>query len=213
MTEFFNNIGQTFNGVLPTILQSFFLIFIMSATYKLCFSKLNYNYKFNVTLAIIAFTTTVFLVMIKDTNVGLGIIGILSLVRFRTTIRDTRDIAFIFWAVLIGLGCATGHFVHALIGSIVLALFLLLTSRIRSKNNYLLVIRGENIDPEFITNYLKYKNKSFKTNAVNVIGNNYELVYDIKLKTEEQLQLVDEISRGCQGVNSVNILSPSAEVM
>lgn len=91
--------------------------------------------------------------------------------------------------------------------------FLLLTSRSHSKNNFLLVIRGENIDPEFVANYLEYKNKSFKTNAVNVIGNNYELVYDIKSKTEEQLQLVDEISRWCQGINSVNILSPSAEVM
>lgn len=89
----------------------------------------------------------------------------------------------------------------------------MLTSRICSKNNFLLVVRGENIDPEFVTNYLKYKNKSFKTNAVNVICNNYELIYDIKLKAEEQLQLVDEISRWCQRINSVNILSPSAEVM
>lgn len=61
---------------------------------------------------------------------------------------------------------------------------LLLTSRICSKNNFLLVVRCKNIDPEFVTNYLKYKNKSFKTNAVNVIGNKYQLVYDIKLKTK-----------------------------
>ena len=201
-------------AILITFLATIFLSAIMGGTYKLCFSKLNYNYKFNTTLVMISFITMLLLVLVGQSLViSMGMLGILALVRFRTNVKDTRDIGFIFWSIAIGIGCATQNFLIILLGSIVIAIFLLITSYEKSHaHGFLLVLRGSNVDINQIEALLKKDVGSFKISAKNILEDSFELVYEIKIKDSHENILIDKFS-SIDSIDSINILSPSAEVI
>ena len=92
------------NVILKTIFISLIFSTIIYFTYKASYDTLNYNKKFNTPLIMITFITTVFMELVQiNLAVSLGMLGSLSLVRFRTNVKDTRDIGFIFWSIFAGL--------------------------------------------------------------------------------------------------------------
>ena len=111
--------------------------------YKKSFSGVMYSRNFNVSLILITLVTTLVLMLIS-TNITLprGMAGALSIVRFRTAIKDPIDTAFIFWAVGEGLALGVGFFDAAIIGGVVIGIFVLLLSafKVRSAMPYLLVL-------------------------------------------------------------------------
>ena len=111
--------------------------------YKKSFSGVMYSRNFNVSLILITLVTTLVLMLIS-TNIALslGMVGALSIVRFRTAIKDPIDTAFIFWAVGEGLALGVGFFDAAIIGGVVIGIFVLLLSafKVRSAMPYLLVL-------------------------------------------------------------------------
>ena len=73
---------------------------------------------------------------------SLGMVGALSIVRFRTAIKDSRDTTYIFWAIIVGICCGVGDYFVAAVGTAVVFLVLLLLGRVRNENRVLLIIRG-----------------------------------------------------------------------
>ncbi|MCX0356137.1 DUF4956 domain-containing protein, partial [Clostridium perfringens] len=134
--------------ILKTIIISLFFSSIIYFTYKASYDNLNYNKKFNITLVMISFITTVLMDLVQmDLLVSLGVIGSLSLVRFRTNVKDTRDIGFIFWSIVTGLSASTGEIFLCVITSIILSVFMITTSKVKlTGNKLLLVIRGQHIN-------------------------------------------------------------------
>ncbi len=111
--------------------------------YKKSFSGVMYSRNFNVSLILITLVTTLVLMLIStNITLTLGMVGALSIVRFRTAIKDPIDTAFIFWAVGEGLALGVGFFDAAIIGGVVIGIFVLLLSafKVRSAMPYLLVL-------------------------------------------------------------------------
>ena len=169
------------NVILKTIFISLIFSTIIYFTYKASYDTLNYNKKFNTTLIMITFITTVLMELVQiNLAVSLGMLGSLSLVRFRTNVKDTRDIGFIFWSIFAGLASATGAIFLCGVSSIILSILMITTSKLRLKDNkLLLVIRGQNVNLNNIEEI--FSKEKIKTNikAKNILSDSFELVYEI----------------------------------
>ncbi len=111
--------------------------------YKKSFSGVMYSRNFNVSLILVTLVTTLVLMLIStNITLTLGMVGALSIVRFRTAIKDPIDTAFMFWAVGEGLALGVGFFDAAIIGGVVIGIFVLLLSafKVRAAMPYLLVL-------------------------------------------------------------------------
>ena len=99
-------------------------------SYRLSHSGSIYSAKFNVSLvALTVITTTVMIVIGNNLALSLGMVGALSIVRFRTAIKDSRDTIYIFWAIVVGICCGAGDYLVAAAGSAVVFLLLLVFGR------------------------------------------------------------------------------------
>lgn len=102
-----------------------------------------YSKKFNVSLvAMTVITTTVMIVIGNNIALSLGMVGALSIVRFRTAIKDSRDTVYIFWTIVVGICCGSGDYLVAGVGSAFAFVLLLLFGRVRNDNRMLLIIRA-----------------------------------------------------------------------
>ena len=102
-----------------------------------------YSRKFNTTLLVLTvLTATVMTVIGNNVALSLGMVGALSIIRFRTSIKDSRDTVYIFWTIIVGICCGVGDYLVAGVGSAMVFLLLLLFGRVRSENRLLLIIRA-----------------------------------------------------------------------
>ena len=128
INSFMNAIQIEPSGMMIWISLAVALLFaaILWGTYRLSNTKQSYQPKFAATLVALAIISTILMDLIQ-TNIALslGMIGSLSIVRFRTNIRDPRDIGFIFWSMAIGIASATQSYLIGCIGSVVLAAVML----------------------------------------------------------------------------------------
>ena len=201
------------NVILKTIFISLIFSTIIYFTYKASYDTLNYNKKFNTTLIMIKFITTVLMELVQiNLAVSLGMLGSLSLVRFRTNVKDTRDIGFIFWSIFAGLASATGAIFLCGVSSIILSILMITTSKLRLKDNkLLLVIRGQNVNLNNIEEI--FSKEKIKTNikAKNILSDSFELVYEINTSKSKENLLIDNLIN-FKGIDSVNLLVPNTEV-
>jgi uncharacterized membrane protein YhiD involved in acid resistance len=103
-----------------------------------------YSKKFNVSLVTLTILTgTVMTVIGNNIALSLGMVGALSIVRFRTAIKDSRDTTYIFWAIIVGICCGVGDYLVAGVGTITVFVVLLFLGRVRNENRILLIIRAE----------------------------------------------------------------------
>ena len=108
-----------------------------------------YSKKFNVSLVVLALiTTTVMIVIGNNLAMSLGMVGALSIVRFRTAIKDSRDTVYIFWTIAVGICCGAGDYLVASLGSAFIFLVILLFGRIRNDSRMLMIIRVARVNEE-----------------------------------------------------------------
>ncbi len=111
--------------------------------YKKTFGGVMYSRNFNVTLIILTLVTTLMLMLIhSNLSLSLGMVGALSIIRYRTAIKDPVDTGFLFWAVGEGIAIGTGYYDAALIAGALIGIFILLLSafKIKASMPYLLVL-------------------------------------------------------------------------
>ena len=118
--------------------------------YKKTFSGVMYSSSFGVTLvALTMITTMVILAVTSNVVLSLGMVGALSIVRFRTAIKEPLDIAFLFWSIAVGIVLAAGMIPLAVIGSVVIGLILLVFVNKKSSDDpYILVLQCDGQDTE-----------------------------------------------------------------
>lgn len=206
-------IGVSFWDIVLSLLFTGLLSAIMYYTFKNSRSEIVYDSKFNVTLVMIAIVVTLMLQLV-GTNLALsvGIMGSLSIVRFRTNTKDPRDLGFVFWAMAVGLASATANWGIGLLGSIVLGVFILLTSdKLATAGAMLVVVRGSEANVPLIADTVLRNVSNARLKAQNLLGDSFEVVYEIKTTHEIEQKVTKEIMT-IQGVDSVNMLAPSAEV-
>ena len=153
-------------------------------SYRLSHSGSVYSAKFNVSLAALTvITTTVMIVIGNNIALSLGMVGALSIVRFRTAIKDSRDTAYIFWAIVVGICCGAGDYITAAAGSGFVFLILLLFGRIRNDNRALLILRCARINEEKVESLIfQYYNRKAILRSKNTTEDSVEFIYELNGK-------------------------------
>lgn len=224
MNEYNNQINDLITTVLTgpdtnTILLSFFVTLLLSgimvSAYVLSHKIIHYDKRFAVTLAMLAFISTVFMNLIQtNLALSLGMLGSLSIVRFRTYIRDPRDMGFIFWSMAIGLASATQSYVIGIGGSVIMAVFMIATHKSleSDKMPMLVVIRGSKVDLDQVQDIIDNTDKKNKIRAKNIMEDSFEMVYEAVLPDRKDHEVIKQIF-SLEGIDSVNLLAQNIEAV
>ena len=134
----------TWQQILINIAFSALLGVLIYLSYYLSHRGTIYSKKFNLSLVVLTVLTgTVMTVIGNNLALSLGMVGALSIVRFRTAIKDARDTMYIFWAIIIGICCGVSDFLVATIGSGIVFAILLIFGSIKNDKRMLLIIRAD----------------------------------------------------------------------
>lgn len=172
-----------------------------------------YSKNFNIALVALALITSGIILTIQSSVVvSLGMVGALSIVRFRTAVKDPMDLMFLFWSISAGIICGAGLAEIAIVLSIVVTIALFVLDRLPiGKAPMILVLNGEYstaIESE-ITERIKLHSRSYEVKTRNVTDGHVQ--YIIELRTNESAQIVEAMQE-CPGVTSVSLLSHNGEV-
>ena len=181
--------------------------------YFLFTSKSFYCRNYNITLVGVTIVTAGIVIALQSNFViSLGMVGALSIVRFRTAIKEPLDLLFMFWAISVGIICGAELFALAIMISLAISivLFLLQVTPI-GKASLLLVVNLDNISYEkHIVDCVKYYYRSFQIKSRNVM-NDKRVSMIIELKTKEQAKLLEEIT-AIKGVTGASLVAHDGEV-
>lgn len=200
--------------VLLVLLIAFLVSLIIYLTYKNTYTGVMYNPRFNVSLIMITMITTIVMVVIgSNISVSLGMVGALSIIRFRTAVKDPRDTAFIFWGVVSGLACGTQNYTIVICGSIFICLILFLFKKFATNDNkYVLIVKGSKFLASYIEEKLNSSKHDYKCKGKYINKSNLELIYDIKFKKHVDDALIESLKE-ISGVEIVNLVSSSTDTM
>lgn len=182
--------------------------------YKKTYSGVMYSSGFGTTLvALTMITTVVILAVTSNVVLSLGMVGALSIVRFRTAIKEPLDIAFLFWSIAVGIVLAAGMIPLAVIGSVIIGIILLVfVNRKYHKNPYIMVIRCDSQETEtkakaFIDDKTERCIVKSKTAQKGLV----ELNLEIRLK-DDNTDFVNAIA-DMDGVQSAVLVSYNGDYM
>ena len=187
-----------------------FIFFVYKKTYQ----GVMYSSGFGVTLvALTMITTVVILAVTSNVVLSLGMVGALSIVRFRTAIKEPLDIAFLFWSIAVGIVLAAGLIPLALVGSLFIGLVLILFVNRKSHLNPFIVVlsvkdkQSEKAAREFLEKTCKKCVIKSKTAAKGVI----ELNVEVRLKMDDT-DFINALSE-TEGVQSAALVSYNGDYM
>jgi uncharacterized membrane protein YhiD involved in acid resistance len=177
--------------------------------YKKTFNGVIYSHSFNISLIILTMATSLVIMGIsQNVLLSLGMVGALSIVRFRTPIKDPMDLIYLFWSLIVGILCGAGFILLAVTGSIAIGLVIILFSnKIKVENPYLLVVKyNREIASEEIERIINEtaKKSSLKSKSI-MQGQEIEATYEIRVK-DNNSAIVTDLS-DLKGVHSAVMLS------
>ena len=199
------SLTDTLLSLVAAMLIGLFIYYVYQKTY----SGVLYNRSFNVSLvAILMVTTLVINGVTSNVVLSLGMVGALSIVRFRTAVKDPMDLVFLFWALAEGILCGASLLPLALIGCPVLGVFLLVFANRQQKDNpYLVILRLADSELETaVVEMLKKEVKKMQLKSKTVTGGaGTELIYEIR-PNDSNTAFINEISK-VEGVESAVMVS------
>ena len=187
------------------------LIFLV---YKKTFAGVMYSSSFGVTLvALTMISTVVILAVTSNVVLSLGMVGALSIVRFRTAIKEPLDIAYLFWSIAVGIVLAAGMIPLAVAGSLAVGIVLLVfVNRKPHLNPYIVVLSctGHESEQKAVA-FLKNKVKRCVVKSKTAQKGQVELNLEIRMK-EDNTDFVNELA-DMEGINSAVLVSFNGEYM
>lgn len=183
--------------------------------YKKTFAGVMYSTSFGVSLiALTMVTTLVILAVTSNVVLSLGMVGALSIVRFRSAIKEPLDIAYLFWAVAAGIVIAAGMIALAVFGSVIIGVILIVFSNVRGgvTQPYIVVMQCDGAESEKLARaYLAEHTEKNKLKSKSVQKGAVELNVEIRLKNEDTdfVNVLSEI----EGVRSAVLVSFNGEYM
>lgn len=142
--------GLTLQDVIMNFVAAMILACLIYISYRMSHSGPVYSERFNVSVVMLTLVTTLVMNVIgNNIALSLGMVGALSIVRFRTAIKDPRDTAYIFWGIAVGICCGVSDYLIAGIGSMVILVFLVLFGFVRNNERIMIIINSEqNVESE-----------------------------------------------------------------
>jgi len=167
---------------------SFIVGLFIFYVYKKTFQGVLYQRSFNVSLVAITMVITLIIMTISGNLVlSLGMVGALSIVRFRTPIKDPVDLVFIFWAITVGIANGVGYFNISIIGSIVMTIVLLfMTRKAEDEQPYLLVLQvPTTTDVTPVVKEIRRSVERFMLKSKTITSQYEEITAEIRLKSDD----------------------------
>ena len=187
-SSFLENVsGVSLLDMSLALLLAFGLGLFIFLVYKKTFTGVMYSSSFGVTLvALTMITSMVILAVTSNVVLSLGMVGALSIVRFRTAIKEPLDIAFLFWAIAVGIVLAAGLIPLAVFGSVIIGVTLLvLVNRKSCCDPYIAVLQCEGQDSEArAEEYLRQNTRRCVVKSKTVQKDAVELHFEIRLRDE-----------------------------
>lgn len=193
---------------------SFCLGLFIYFVYKKTYSGVMFSRTFGGSLvAMTMITTMVILAVTSNVVLSLGMVGALSIVRFRTAIKEPMDIAFLFWAIAGGIVLAAGMIPLAIVGSVIIGLILIVfCNRKSTEKPFIAVITCEDAEAEKrVQQYLNGQVKKAVVKSKSAQKGNIELSYEVSLKGDDT-GFITTLS-DMEGVNSAVLVSYNGDYM
>ena len=214
-SNFLDNIAAvTMLDIIVALALSFGLGMFIFLVYKKTYSGVMYSSSFGVTLvALTMISTLVILAVTSNVVLSLGMVGALSIVRFRTAIKEPLDIAFLFWSIAVGIVLAAGMIPLAVIGSVIIGLVLLvMVNKKTHVNPYILVLQCNNgLAEQNAIGFLKTKMNRFTVKSKTVRPGLVELNLEIRLGSDDY-NFINELA-ALEGVTSAVLVSYNGDYM
>ena len=175
----------TFGRILLTLGLAFAIGFFLYFVYKRTFRGVLYSRSFNLSLiAITLVTALVIMAVTSNVVLSLGMVGALSIVRFRTAVKDPMDLVFLFWAIGIGIVTGAGLHLLAIFGSLIIGLVLFLLSRMPAGDTpYLLVVQSANdVADSSVQSALIAAGQRYTIKSKTIAPTGIEATYELRLK-------------------------------
>lgn len=197
----------TFDVVLAMGLALIIGLFIL-LIYKKTYAGVMYSSAFGVSIVAMSLVTTLIILAVTSNVVlSLGMVGALSIVRFRTAVKEPLDIAYIFWALSVGIVIGAGLFTLAIIGSIFIGITLLVLVNTKTNNTpYIVVLNLDNYEAEKeALNLIKKDTKKSVVKAKTVSKHGIDITVEVRL-LDESATIVNNLLN-IYGVNSATLVS------
>lgn len=179
--------------------------------YRVTTKTVFYSKTFNITMAVMSIITTgIILGMQSSLVISLGMVGALSIVRFRTAIKDPMDLLFLFWSIGEGIICGSGLYGLAIILAVVVTLAIFILEKFPVKKPpYLLIVNSNTYDVEDeVIDIVKQSTKFHKIKSKNITKNKLDII--IEIRTEQEKELMDRL-KNINDLDSVSILAHDGE--
>ena len=163
---------------------------IIAFVYKRCYRGVLYSPSFALTLVMLTLITTPVVMCIKsDIALSMGMVGALSIVRFRTAVKDPMDTAYMFWALTMGILLGAELYVHALLVVLAISIILFVLSFVHlgKGNAYLLVVHYDDYAEQDITQLLRRTVKQRKLRSKTVTRAGAEMTVEVRLDSKQDL--------------------------
>lgn len=200
---------QIVMGLVICTLLSLFIYWVYRKTY----SGVIYSKNFNITIILVAIITCMIMMIIgSNLALSLGMVGALSIIRFRTAVKEPKDICFLFWGIGVGLASGTGMYTIGIITSIFIASLLFLLDRgMYDSVTYLLVIRAKSLEGIEVEDILKHYVSKYKLKMKSVTSHSIDITYEIRMEGVDEQKMVQDLKE-IINVESINLVSYNGEI-
>lgn len=205
--------------MLLNLLIAFLLILVVILAYRFTYSGTAFSKKFVISLGMMTLITTIIMNVISNNiALSLGMVGALSIIRFRTAVKDVRDTTFIFWCIGIGICCGVSMYMQAAIGSAALLLFLLIMGQVKGDNVFLIVVKSdESAQGKAIVFVNGYFGKAARLKVHNRTEDAGTLIYETtyraveRAKAKKSADFVNDLME-IKGVRSVDLIKQTDDI-
>ena len=227
MNSTLNNMNEISNVYLPSeILINLLLAFVLGVAISLIYKKthkgLSYSQSFMITNIFVAVIVCMVIMIIGNSLArAFALVGALSIIRFRTVVKDTKDTAYIFWSLAAGMAAGTGSYFLAVAGSVIIsgiALILFYTNfGSIIKSEFIIQFRINSNDSELTKNYNKLINDYTKSSTLlssesSGDAKSIKVSFDVVMNEEmQQNELISKISN-IKGISEVVIIAAKSDV-
>lgn len=209
--SFLNDASMDLNfyNIIMSLLAAYICGMIIYFVYKYFYRGVLYSHSFNILLVLVSMITA-FIVLTISSNIvlSLGMVGALSIVRFRTAVKDPLDVGFLFFAISIGITCGASLYLMSFVSTIIISLIYIFMVKVRTHTQvYLLILKYDQKAGEEVHKVLADMKYALKNKIV--FGDNIELTVEMKMKSEDT-EFVSALSR-LDGVHSAALVNYSGD--
>ena len=207
--------GFSFLDMAVSLALAFAIGLFIFEIYRKTYRGVMYSRSFGITLLALAMITDLAIMTVTSNVVlSLGMVGALSIVRFRTAIKEPLDIAFLFWSIVVGIMLGAGMIPLAVFGSIILGVvFLVFSNHKNSETPYILVLQcSDDTVEQKATEELAKTVKRYNTKAKTVGAEGIELTIEVRLPDGSSTQFINDLY-AVEGVRYATLVSYNGEYM